>query len=49
MQRTHDPALNVFFNRANQHVLEDYMREQKRIERERREWVQVVKEAMLKE
>jgi len=49
MQRTHDPVLNVFVNRANQHVVDEYMREQKLTERKRREWVQAIQDAMTKD
>ncbi len=49
MQRTHDPVLNVFVNRANQNVVDEYMREQKLTERKRREWVQAIKDAMTKD
>jgi len=46
MRRTQDPALDVFANRANPQSRAQYMREQKRMERERREWIQAIKAAM---
>lgn len=48
MRRTQDPALDVFVNRADQKVREEYMLEVKRLERERREWRLLIKEALQK-
>lgn len=49
MRRTQDPALAAFINRAEPEAIAEFMREQKRIERTRREWIQAIKAAMLKD